>query len=263
MKIKTSVFVIVLSFFCHTLLVANTLIISDIDDTIKMSHVKALMSDAVFKAGEDIVAFRGMSEMLHLLDDAIADSHFVYLSNGNKTLMEKSHTQFIKRWQFPDGKILLKDGDDAHKENNIQRLIEAYQPDTVIFFGDNGERDIAVYAEAYQNWSQSVTFYTYIRIVYSNVEEEDILALENKQTGFVSPFEVLLDLSDKGVVTRDVAEKFGNQFGQDFAEELGFGNNSPLYFPYWQDCRDFKWTWRLPETEAWQAIYQRIARRCR
>ena len=227
---------------------ARTLIVSDIDDTIKNSHVldktEALRN---LKRTDNYVL--GMPELYKELVDQLMSQgevvKVVYLSSGPAKLVGSSHTTLIQKSGFPEGeKIFLQDlrKSQDHKITNIRRLIREFQPQKIIFIGDNGERDIEIYDQARNEFSQ-ITSYTFIRTAYFTGNTEDTgKPLRFNQFSFVSSVDIASILTRNGLLTEGTADEllesiFDNLQNQDMNEDDG-----SILFPRWQDCRDFNKT---------------------
>lgn len=126
---------------------ARLLVVSDIDDTLKVSHVRSPMESARFAQQTDVV-FAGMSELFQAIAKQ-GDVQFVYVSNAPAWLMDGAHQALIKNNRFPKGDVILRAYSDdraTFKANVLRRLLKSIQPDRVLLFGDNGENDPKFYS---------------------------------------------------------------------------------------------------------------------
>jgi hypothetical protein len=123
-------------------------VISDIDDTIKVSHVNSIR--AVIAHAPLLRAFAGMAEVYQGLVDSGAVQNFYYLS-GSPAILEHHLGRFIERNDFPEGPLLLKHRGDPKEVGEYKlkslRALFARMNDTVIVLGDDTERDADVYAQ--------------------------------------------------------------------------------------------------------------------
>lgn len=216
---------------------SKTLIVSDIDDTIKASHVLSLF-DSAKNALDTDDPMHGMSLLYHVMKSEIADSEIAYVTNASPFLMENSHLKFLKRNQFPSGKLLLRKNifDQTFKFKTISNLINTLHPDTVILIGDNGEKDNESYKKVVDSFKQShIHFFQFIRIDY-DYENNGKHLLEN-QKGFITSAEIALELfknkilnntnSLENIISSSIQEVPSDN--EDFADE-------PLYLPGWVTC---------------------------
>jgi len=121
---------------------SKTLIVSDIDDTIKASHVRNKV-DSASNGLVTTIAFKGMSDTYGIVLESV-DAEVIYVTNALEVLMGNSHTEFLKKNKFPKGKIYLRKGSaDHHKLNSIRAHLKNDPTiDRLIMIGDNCKKDI-------------------------------------------------------------------------------------------------------------------------
>ncbi len=145
---------------------AKTLIISDVDDTIKMTAVLSGKKIMTFNGLVRTKAFAGMSELYTELKDH--DSTIFYVS-GSPKIIRSRVDEFLDENDFPQQKNLVlksKISDDTihFKTESIKELISAHNPDKVILIGDDTQHDPEIYdgvQALYPNLVESI----YIRSV--------------------------------------------------------------------------------------------------
>ncbi|MFS4459488.1 phosphatase domain-containing protein [Bdellovibrio sp. HCB2-146] len=240
---------------------AKTILISDIDDTIKNSHILDL-KDKLLSPTYTENSVRGMSQIYEIIRRQYADKGetlpFFYVTNAPWKIMGKIHTSFLSKHGFPQGAVLFREDLDnkEHKVETITELLATEKPDTVIFVGDNGEKDILVYNTFTSDAKYSnIKFFTYIRMPYYSVENKESLALLPKQEGFATSFDLLLSWVNNGLVdaqkivsddkkSKDEidwsasVENFIVNFTINLADESETEKHGVLSFPHWMDCRD-------------------------
>jgi phosphatidate phosphatase APP1 len=123
-------------------------VVSDIDDTIKISHVNTVFT-AIFNAPFDH-AFTGMSETYQAISASGAVNNFYYIS-GSPILLTHHLTGFLAENRFPQGKLVLREQSDPkdmglYKEKQIRALLNEIQ-DSVILIGDDTQEDGKAYAQ--------------------------------------------------------------------------------------------------------------------
>lgn len=218
---------------------SKTLIVSDIDDTIKASHVRYKV-DSTANALITTLAFKGMKETYEeVLKNA--DAEIIYVTNAPDIVMSDSHTTFIKKNKFPKGKIFFRKGNAAtHKYETIKNyLLENPVVDRLILVGDNGERDIQYYHKIAQEFKERLTtINTYIRIVYS--EPYKVKPLEEGQKGFVSPLELLADLTVNYFIATETYYEVAEKLAEAVLEAEKTDTKNPQYFPSWLTCKNFE-----------------------
>ena len=232
MKKSTLTAFLAITFSLLSPVFAKTIVISDIDDTLKMAHVKAL-GGQVSRAFMTKITFAGMPELLNEIAKQKKVSSFYYLSNAPEFLMKRSHTKFIAVNKYPAGKIILKskESKEEHKIINIKKIIETEKPDEIIFFGDNGERDSVIYREAMDLYPE-IKFNTYIHYVYPN-------AIEADQTAFVTALEPLLSLISEGVLPL-TSYITASKLAVAIANEGERETFKVQYFPEFLNCSGFQ-----------------------
>lgn len=272
--IKSALIIISMTVFAVASQAGNkkVLIVSDIDDTIKVSHV--LSPTSKFGRALDITTpFNGMSQLYQLIiNQNFNSTKVVYISNAPEKIsglevMRISHENFLKYNNFPQGQLLLRAdlADQNHKINTIRRLIKNDKPDLVIMVGDNGERDTEIYALAATELAKAgIQTQTYIHQLYSS--KNWIFEVGHKllphQFGFVTPIEIALDLKYK-LLFADSSFDWLVENVMPFIISEASGDNDlfrPMTFPEFKDCSDFKWT--LKATDAVLPLVAKINKQC-
>lgn len=249
--------------------VAKTLLVSDIDDTIKVSHILNL-GGKVSRAADVTTPFRGMAELYRLIHYAGAD--VTYLSNAPQEIagipaLELSHKTFLSLNAFPYGPVLLREDlredlrDPDHKINELRRLMREERPDRIILVGDNGERDPEIYARFQREFAGQAEMVTFIHQVYNSRATgllpgftpafllEKGAALQAGQIGFVTPVEIALELRNRGWLPADAYNWMAANIAPAIVAESRFkwDGLQALTFPAFKRCQDFRWHWPLPD----------------
>ncbi|QDK37271.1 phosphatase domain-containing protein [Bdellovibrio sp. NC01] len=242
---------------------AKVLVISDIDDTLKVTNVrsKAGAGSSFFDDGS---LFKGMPELFQALQASYNDIEFHYVSLAPKALMFEQHEDFIKENHFPLTALHTNPNwkqDPEYKQKTIRALLAEKKPELVIYFGDNGQFDTVVYRQMNQEF-KSIPEVTYIREAYSS-KGADILPVLPGQVGFVTSFEVTIDLISKNILPASVYPKMEKLIYKALKKDDGDEHFGRMMYPHWMDCRDFKWQWNLTNTSpAFNFIKQDILKRC-
>jgi hypothetical protein len=255
---------------------AKTLIVSDIDDTIKVSHI--LSVTAKFQKALDVtVPFTGMAQLYTLIiNDDQMHTRIVYLSNAPKAIagipvLAASHRTFLALNNFPEGELNLREDimDPNHKITELRRLLSEERPDQVILFGDNGERDTEIYHQI-QSEFKDIKIKTYIHQLYSDktaallpkLFSEKGKSVFPEQIGYVTPIEVAEDLKESALLST----KGYNWMIQNVAPVIvaepkkAIQEFKSVTFPNFIKCRDFVWRW--PLTSELKPVYNKIKERC-
>ncbi len=220
----------------------TVLLVSDMDDTIKVSHVLDPDS-AVANAISLKNAFMGMPELYQKLSRIEGATRIHYLSNAPEDIMRKFHKKFIRKNRFPKGELVLNSKllDPEHKVKSLRKMIEKFQPDEMILIGDNGEHDPEVYGQIRKEYPH-IGGLTYIHLAYSKFGFEGSFGkpLLDNQIGWVTSLDLALDLMFKGVLTmKDYLHVVKAVEERALAEKNDVERNRQMMFPAWFDCRDF------------------------
>lgn len=221
--------------------VAKTILISDIDDTIKVSNVLDKDS-AVANAMSTSGAFLGMAELYLAMQSDASIEKFFYLSNAPRKLMEKQHSKFLQRNNFPAGELITRTQDSSanHKANAIRKIIAQDKPSTLILIGDNGERDTETYARIRAEYPD-LTIKTFIHLAYSvqGFEGDFGKPLLDQQSGFATSVDLAAQMMPLKLLHENSYTNMLRSFLQlaiDEGDHLTRGKQ--LMFPAWLDCRD-------------------------
>lgn len=215
---------------------AQTIVISDIDDTLKETHVShnsgagSVFSDA---------AFWGMPELLRAT--VVPPMKIFYVSNAPKEIMESAHRRFLTNNKFPAGEMRLPKYSERQgfKRKQILDILTREKPMDVIFLGDNGESDADVY-DGIARDVNGIRFHTFIHIVSSN--RTFGLAPRAGQTPYATAGEVAIELALKGLLPESDARALMDL--SFLRSGKGWEDREPKYpgvslgFPDWMDCRD-------------------------
>lgn len=142
-------------------------IISDIDDTIKDSHVldKQLLVRNTFV--NPLHAVPGMSELYQTLATRSDNIAFHYVSSSPLQLYPLL-TEFLQQEKFPTGSLhlrsiklideLFKEGSSSqrHKHQQIRGLIQQFPRRQFVLIGDSGEADPEIYAAIAEDYPQTI-----------------------------------------------------------------------------------------------------------
>ena len=237
--IKNKVLALVLILVSTSSQAVETLIISDIDDTLKISHNLETAS-SVGRSQSSTSVFLGMAEALKLIKNQ-TQANIYYVSNASAVFMKTSHTNFLKENSFPQGIISFNSVSFGNtKVERIQKIIQKENPRQIIFIGDNGERDIETYHIITQKYPQIKT-YQYIRTLYSKLKYS-VLPLAPQQISFVSSAEILLHLIDKKILSASATEGLIVRTMNAFIQTPEISGLGPGFLSDWYDCRDHKKT---------------------
>lgn len=253
-----------LQFVCG-LAFAKTVIITDVDDTLKQSHVMN-RRDMAENALRTDNPFLGMNGVLYALSKEVPAAQIYYLSTAPDRLMRGQHTRFLTNGHFPAGPLLMRQSvfDGDFKLVTIRKILGEQKPDQVLFIGDNSEKDTLIYAQIQQEFPQ-IPSRTYIHLAYSvNNSVEKGKPLQAGQTGYATSFDLMLDLTALGLIRDTTTGLFYQTYAKAFLGETNFQVDGAMAIPPWMDCRDFKWPFVLgPRTgNLLDVVREKIQARC-
>ncbi len=221
---------------------ARALLISDIDDTIKISHVLD-RSEALRNLFKVDNLFAGMSKLYSALANENPDIQFVYLSNAPEFLMEDFHKHFLAENGFPAGDLFLNSNslDSNFKYNKIVELIENYQPQELILIGDNGERDIFIYRQVAVDYP-GIRVKTFIHTVYNSASgdsESHGQKLAEDQIPFVSSVDLSDEFAQMALLSKLAYSQMVSHVWRQIESADPQAEDGELAFPYWLKCSDY------------------------
>ncbi|MCB0368492.1 MAG: DUF2183 domain-containing protein [Bdellovibrionales bacterium] len=234
-------FLVLSSFFSLNAAFGQVLFVSDIDDTLKNTHVLD-RSDALFNSFHTDNNFKGLAELYQKLKTNHNEVIFAYVSNAPESIYQEYHEQFIKDNHFPQGQVLLRQSlfEKNHKVKAITDLIKKIKPRFLIFVGDNGEQDISIYASIAKTYPQ-VNSLTFIHTVYdskSTERETKGMALMSNQIPFVSSLDLATVFQKYNLISMHDLYLLSKQMTPLLINELNL-NRGSLFIPRWVLCPDF------------------------
>lgn len=141
---KTIFFTLVLLLSINNSFAAR-LIVSDVDDTIKVTDVLS-KSKIIFNGLFSKKAFSGMSD---LYQEMSQDNSTVFYVSGSPALIKDIVAGFLDVNKFPQKEnLILKSGSVStydYKVAAIRNLIAKYKPESIVLVGDDTEFDPEVY----------------------------------------------------------------------------------------------------------------------
>jgi uncharacterized protein DUF2183 len=136
-------------------MLSNIIFVSDIDDTIKWSHI---LGPEVLVDGLDYsLAFKGMPELYTSL--ANAGAKVVYVTGApdilvDKLQMNKIPQKTVSTNHFPEGAIFLHQLGESTEDFKVAKITEIMKDNPAadfVLIGDNGQKDVETYARVRQD----------------------------------------------------------------------------------------------------------------
>ncbi len=268
---------------------AKTLVISDIDDTLKRTNVLGYFTGGISATNP----FIGLPE---LFNDFLCNEEptqeaadycrkfrghnhsakrsliYVTAASGRLQLFGR---EFISRSNFPQVTVVGKDsGEDTleYKTRTVKEIIQGGEYDEIILIGDNGQHDARAY-KAVADFFPNKKITTYIHQVYNPYgfykdDEKKGVELEEGQIAYFTASDLGLEFFSKGLIT----EKQLISISKEVSKYIS-SSNDELYeqvVPEWSSCKPFIANYQRPKVEVSKetaiilnSIEKRMKRLCR
>jgi phosphatidate phosphatase APP1 len=195
----------------------DTIIISDVDDTIQHTQVRPAddsylaKTKHIFKLARNVLknhdAFIGMSQLYMMLAEQGAEFH--YVSGAPKSILRLPE-KFLQTAGFPVGELSVRPDARAQttaqfKLERIAEILDANPGKNFILIGDNGERDVTVYDKLQAMWRfKGRIQQVYIHDLYPKPIGEKVTF---RQIPFLTAADLALQFQeDKMITTEQVRE---------------------------------------------------------
>lgn len=178
------------------------LLISDLDDTVKISNTESMLS-TVYRGLFRSSAFAGMADLYQeILRNP--DSQFWIVSSSPPAIIKKID-YFIQKNKFPKANIQLRDWIRQssilkYKLKSIQSLVEASKL-PVILVGDDTEHDATVFAHVAKKYPEKIIA-RYIHVVTG-------AALPDGSTPYFTAFDLACAELSKGRLSNEQVLRVG------------------------------------------------------
>lgn len=251
--------------------IGKPLLISDIDDTIRPTHILHLLDKYTNQLTAD--QFLGMSSLFRLIEKQNPDVNIYYVTNAPEAYgLNFLPSLYLYTNNFPQQEHLsLKNDSNAEgiekKVPRIVQLIENLRPSMLILIGDNGQVDVGVYREIQKLYPQIPTE-IYIHQVYSvQSKNETGAVLASGQMGFVSALDIAMDLFRKDIIQANGLVWLTQKISDQILAENYVGGSGDTAFYSWVDCRDYVFSNRTDDLPiiiqpSMQKYFAKLNRRC-
>ena len=251
--------------------VGKPLLISDIDDTIRPTHIL----NAVDKFTNQLTTdqFLGMSSLYRLIEKQNPGLIIYYVTNAPTAYgLNFLPALYLYNNNFPQQENLSLNDDPTavdieKKVPRIVQLIENFRPNKLILIGDNGQVDVGVYQKIRKLYPQIPTE-IYIHQVYSVKSKNEIgAALAQGQVGFVSSLDIAIDLFRKDLIKENGLVWLTQKISAQMLAENYVGGFGDTAFYSWMDCRDYLFSNRTDDLPisiktTMQNYFAKLNRRC-
>jgi phosphatidate phosphatase APP1 len=163
----------------------DTIIISDIDDTLLHSFIKDKLrkfSTLMFTTMEKRKAVKRMQELMNSFTERGAIP--VYLSNSEQNLYPLIY-RFLRHNGFPRGPLFLKQmrklwdvimnikipPKNIHKNTTLEEMLTLFPEKKFILMGDNTQHDLPIYLSAVEKFGESIRYIIIRRVIKKKSDE--------------------------------------------------------------------------------------------
>lgn len=238
------------------------LVISDIDDTLKISRIisRGHKTDQIHQLLFETDAFSGSSRLFNQLKRAGAKIVYVTAAPKQVALIQK---QFLRANHFPDTKNLIlkkSTGIDTYtyKVSVVLNLIANHPEHEVLLLGDNAEKDIAAYETVTSHFSKR-TITTFIHELYVGAPAAKVA---QSQIPFLTYAEVATYLEKMGLVHRKVTQQIVDEAIADLSEPKRAELALPVFVELKKkDLERLESSLPYPLTELFKQLASRLLRR--
>ncbi len=161
----------------HLLDPQGILVVSDIDDTVKVTEVRNKRQAIRNSLLRPFIPIAGMAELYREWEQCGADFHFV---SGSPWQLYPDLAEFFQQQNFPPAAVNLRrmrfkdpqiievlENSEAFKLGAIRQLLESHAGRSLVLVGDSGERDPEIYGQIAREYPERVR-----RILIRNVSDE-------------------------------------------------------------------------------------------
>ncbi len=217
----------------------EVLVISDIDDTLKISHVLDPL-DVIANGLRTDSYFLGTNLVLEKLMQQNSQAKLYYVSNAVRWMMNGRHEKFILENHFPRGEVLLRESlsEKNFKLEMIGTLVRRHTPQVLILVGDNGEKDALIY-EAIRLQFPKLRVLTAIHLVYSTQWGDQVgQPLRPGQRSWVTAIDLAKIWKKEGFLDSAALNELGGRLTMMMLGQNMNSAHGAIAFPKWMDCRD-------------------------
>jgi len=227
----------------------NQLLISDIDDTLKATHV--LDRDDLLINGVTVgQSFEGASDLFNIWS-SFPGRQVKYVSGVlsdilGSDILAKTSQAFLVKYKFPKGEFFSRpsifEGLLQYKVETISKILQAEDPSLeIILIGDNGQLDPDVFFEVGAAFPKR-KIYSFVHQVYDSPESAPNYS---DQIGWLTAADLGVSMFARGWISEQDLSKILVDIRIRFESDNGFES----VIPKWVNCRDFWKAYRRPSVK--------------
>ena len=148
----------------------ETVVVTDIDDTVLVSHSTSLFKKLYLLLTKNYQRRKAFEGILHLYSEVIGQSGKLFYVSSSEWNLYDFLNDFMRFNKLPDGVFLLQNiktglldlfksggGSHQHKEEKIRRLMKAYPNSSFVLIGDSGQKDPDIYESLALQFPERIT----------------------------------------------------------------------------------------------------------
>ncbi len=165
---------------------SNTIVISDLDDTLIHSFIKNRIKQIRTLLFTSVEKRKAVKDVAHLIKRfSLAGTHSFYLSNSEQNLYPMLY-RFLLINEFPPGPLFLKQyirihhlvlrkilgRKHSHKMNTLGKIMELFPNKKFILIGDNTQQDLRIYLKITEMFPERIRFIIIRKVRESKTQQQ-------------------------------------------------------------------------------------------
>ncbi len=249
---------------------AKVLIISDIDDTLKVSSARNTVD--MISTYKTTSAFMGMSFLLNTLKAQYQnelDIQYVTAAVdsivGSDTV-KKSHLNFLAINKFPKGSTYFRSSffEKDYKLTTIRNIVKKANPDQIILIGDNADKDEPIYFKLKNEFDKKgIKTLAFIHRIHKNEKENYQPVFNSSIISYVTSAEIAADLLNLSLMNSFSYNQFlSNQLPKIIANDSNTTiGDQEIAFPKYLNCKEYNWS--LSSNKELDTLKNILAKKCK
>lgn len=248
---------------------SKILLISDIDDTLKISFVRNT-TEMIFNY-KTTAQYTGMSDLYKTLRKQYKDELIInYVTGAPSNILgsdtvKNSHLNFLKVNSFPAGTVYFNPNflEKNYKFNTIQKIVTTLKPTQVILLGDNGNKDEPIYYNLQKEFkNKGIPTIIFMHRIFENLNDQNQSVYQKSNYSYITSVEVAAYLRNLKILSDPEYNSFLNRKLLQVIKEKS--NNvhldQEIAFPEYLNCVDYRWG--LDSNVELNGLKKEIEKRC-
>ncbi len=202
-------------------------VISDLDDTVKITHVNS--ASAIYNGLFGQSVFLGMDKLIRAYKETDASTRIIFVS-GSPKIIKRSIQELFKSHQIQADGVFLENG-SKNKISRLHELIKNLQ-DEVVLLGDDQEHDPDFYQQLKHRYPDKIKA-IYIHQLNNRIPYKG-------QRGFITAYELALFEEAAGRLNQKAVENVYSHMQRVLqsaeADPFMFERIAKTLVPKWSEC---------------------------